>query len=108
MKKYVRSTMSSTRNYVRSMLDSTHNYARSMLISDFFHLCPQLIGYILFDPPPPEAGAIIFRDDLLCNGTCSVTGGTKRTGGHKREKIPNFNAKLCKIYAKINAKLRKI
>ena len=24
---------------------------------------------------PPDAGAIFLLDDLLCNGTCSVTGG---------------------------------
>ena len=35
---------------------------------------PSLVGaYYLH---PPDARAIFLHNDLLCNGTCSVTGGT--------------------------------
>ena len=34
---------------------------------------PSVVGaYYLH---PPDARAIFLQDDLLCNGTCSVTGG---------------------------------
>ena len=39
-----------------------------------FSVCaPQLSGRILF--APPDARAIFLHNDLLCNDTCSVTGG---------------------------------
>ena len=40
---------------------------------DFSVCAPQLCGLILF--APPDARAILLHNDLLCNGTCSVTGG---------------------------------
>ena len=37
---------------------------------------PSLVGaYYLHPPPPPDARAKFLHDDLLFNGTCSVTGG---------------------------------
>ena len=47
---------------------------------------PQLSGRILF--APPDARALFLQNNLLCHGTCSVTGGAKRTGGggHKRNR----------------------
>ena len=42
-------------------------------------MCPPLSGCILFSPP--NARAIFLHNYLLCNDTCSVNGGAKRTGG---------------------------
>ena len=39
----------------------------------------QLSGRILF--ASPRGTSILLHNDLLCNGTCSVTGGAYRTGG---------------------------
>ena len=59
-------------------------------------------GSFPFVPPPILAGAyylhlsgaraIFLHDDLLCNDTCSVTGGsiTYWGGGAQTEKIPRF------------------
>ena len=58
--------------------------------SDLFRLCPppQLNGCILF--APPDARALFLHKDLLCNGTCSVTGGriTYGRGGSTNGKDP--------------------
>ena len=44
---------------------------------DLFRLCPpSLVGAYYLQPP--DARAIFLHNDLLCNDTCSVTGG----GGH--------------------------
>ena len=43
------------------------------LNTDFFRLCPQLSGCILF--APPEARGIFYHNDLLCNDKRSVNGG---------------------------------
>ena len=48
-------------------------------IGSFPYPVPQFSGRILF--AAPDASAIFLHNDLLCNGTCSVTGGAKRTGG---------------------------
>ena len=64
------------------------------LYSDLFRLCPppSLVGaYYLH---PPDARAIFLHSNLLCNGTCSVTGGRITYwgggggggGGHKRKR----------------------
>ena len=44
-------------------------------IEDVFRLCvPSIVGaYYL---PPQNARTIFLHNDLLCNDTCSVTGGT--------------------------------
>ena len=61
---------------------------------------PSLVGAYYLQPP--DAGAIFLQNDLLCNGTCSVTGGAERTGGggrtngksHKKPNVqPNFRKK---------------
>ena len=62
--------------------------------SRIFSVCapPQLSGRILFDYlHPPDARVIFLHDDVLCNGTCSVTGGAERTGGHKRKIFQKSN-----------------
>ena len=54
---------------------------------DLFRLCPppSLVGaYYLH---PPDARAIFLNNDLLCNSTCSVTGGRITYGGAQTEKI---------------------
>ena len=46
-----------------------------MNLPDFFRLCPtSLVGAYYLQPP--DARAIFLHNDLLCNDTCSVTGGT--------------------------------
>ena len=53
-----------------------------------FSVCaPRLSGRILF--APPDARAIFLNSGLLRDGTCSVTGGAKRTGGATNGKDPN-------------------
>ena len=54
---------------------------------DLFRLCPpSLVGaYYLH---PPDARAIFLHDDLLCNGTCSVTGGSITYWGGTNGKDP--------------------
>ena len=65
----------------------------------FFSVCaPQLSGNKLFappppPPPPPDARAIFLHDELLCNGTCSVTSGTHNVlggGGGTNGKDPKI------------------
>ena len=51
-----------------------------------FMFVPQLIGCILF--APPDAGAIILHNDLICNDTCSVTGVSITYG--ERAQNPEF------------------
>ena len=61
---------------------------------------PQLIWRILF--APPDARAIFLHDDLLCNGTCSVTegGGITYWGGTdgKDPKILRNNCSMLSKY----------
>ena len=59
---------------------------------DLFRLCPppQLSGCILF--APPDARAIFLHNDLLCNDTCSVTGGSITYWGAQTEKIRLFTS----------------
>ena len=46
---------------------------------------PSLVGVYYLHPL--DAGAIFLNNDLLCNGTCSVTGGLiTYWGGHKRKR----------------------
>ena len=59
--------------------------------SDLFRLCPQVNGCILF--ASPDARAVILHNDLLCNYTCSVTGGRiTYWGGAQTEKIHFSNS----------------
>ena len=55
-----------------------------------FSVCapPQLSGRILF--VPPHARAIFLHSNLLCNGTCFVTGGRITYWGAQTEKIPSL------------------
>ena len=64
---------------------------RSTIASRIFSVCapppPSLVGaYYLH---PPDARAIFLHSNVLCNGTCSVTGGriTYWGGGAQTEKI---------------------
>ena len=54
---------------------SVHIFLPALLILDLFRLCPppSLVG--AFYLHTPDARAIFLYNDLLCNGTCSVTGG---------------------------------
>ena len=57
----------------------------------FLFVPPSLVGAFYLHPPPPpptDARAIFLQNDLLCNDTCSVTGGRKTYwgGGHKRKR----------------------
>ena len=65
-----------------SLANSSNTLEASLDLSsdqnlDLFRFCPppppQLSRRILF--APPDARAIFLHSDLLCNGTCSVTGG---------------------------------
>ena len=38
-----------------------------------------------------DARAIFLHNDLLCNGTCSVTGGALRTGGTNGKDSKNLS-----------------
>ena len=49
---------------------------------------PQLSGRIFF--APPDASAIFLHGDLLCNGTCSVTGGRITYWGGTNGKDPPY------------------
>ena len=71
---------------VRGKLYISHNFVcfnrlvQLLTVSDLFRLPsspppPQLSGCIVFATPRPDARAIFLHNDLLCNGTCSVTGG---------------------------------
>ena len=64
-----------------------------VIISGSFPFGPtSLVGAYYLNPP--DARAIFLHDDLLWNGTCSVTGGSttyKGGGGHgTNEEDPNF------------------
>ena len=50
-------------------------------------MCPQVSGCILFaPPPPPDVRAVFLHSDLLCNGRCSVVGGSITYWGHKQKR----------------------
>ena len=54
-------------------------------IMDLFVCAPSLVGaYYL---RPPDARAIFLHNDLLCNGTCFVSGGRITYWGAETEKI---------------------
>ena len=57
-------------------------------VGDLFRLCPQLSGGMLF--APPDARALFLRSDLLCNCTCSETGGGDNVMGGTNGKDPNL------------------
>ena len=65
---------------------------------DLFRLCPppSLLGAYYLQPP--DARAIFFHNDLLCNDTRSVTGGSITYwgggGGHKRKRSQSFKQLL--------------
>ena len=85
-----------------------------------------ILEFILFappPPPPPEARAIFLHNDLLCNGTCSVTGGGGghnvlgggggRGEGHKRKRSKKvlfrmINVAKTKLDAEKEKKLKQI
>ena len=74
------------------MQNKYQNPIRSMFLffnSDLFRLCPHFSGRILF--ALPDARAILFHHDLLCNGTRSVTDGQITYWGEQAEKILRFN-----------------
>ena len=55
---------------------------------------PSSLGGTYYLHPPPKARAIFLHNDLLCNGMCSVIGGTYR--GLKRKKSQNSTRnKFC-------------
>ena len=66
---------------------NTSPHAPLITKKDLFRLCPppQISGRILFAPPKCTCH-IFLRNDLLCNGTCSVTGGRITYPGHKRKR----------------------
>ena len=73
-----------TNYYIKSHLKLTN----SIGLLDRFRLCPpSLLGAYYLQPP--DARGIFLHDDLLCNGTCSVIGGsiTHGGGGAQTEKI---------------------
>ena len=58
---------------------------------DLFRLCPpppSLVGAYYLQPP--DARAIFLHNDLLCNGTCSVTGGSLTYWGGTNGKDPKI------------------
>ena len=62
---------------------------RELMKNGIFSVCappPSLVGAYYLQPP--DARAIFLHNDFLCNDTCSVTGGAKRTGGggHKQKR----------------------
>ena len=68
---------------------------------DLFRLCPpSLVGAYYLQPP--DARAIFLHTDLLCNDTCSVTGGsiTYWGGGHKRKRSKKIY--FCTVSATFN------
>ena len=55
-------------------------------LTDLFRLCPpSLVGAYYLQPP--DTRAIFLHSNLLCNGTCSVTGGRITYWGAQTEKI---------------------
>ena len=62
-------------------------------LSDFFRLCPPVL--LVHTICTPDARAIFLHNDLLCNGSCSVSGGGCTTygggGGHKRKRSDKCN-----------------
>ena len=66
---------------------SGHNVAFLTQIVDLFRLCPpSLVGAYYLQPP--DARAIFLHNDLLCNDTCSVTGGSITYWGGTNGKDP--------------------
>ena len=70
---------------------------------DLFRLCPpSLVGAYYLQPP--DARATFLHNDLLCNDTCSVTGGSITywggggggTNGKDPKTILNIDAGNCK------------
>ena len=57
------------------------------------HPTPQLSGCILF-ASPTDARGIFLHNDLLCDDTCSVTGGAHRVLGGTNGKDPPFLKRL--------------
>ena len=67
---------------------------------DLFRLCPpSLVGAYYLQPP--DARAIFLHNDLLCNDTCSVTGGSITYWGGTNGKDPKClntcDNKKCEI-----------
>ena len=67
-----------------------------LLNHGIFSVCapPSLVGAYYLQPP--DARAIFLHDDLLCNGTCSVTGGSiTNWGGGTNGKDPYHVITVC-------------
>ena len=61
---------------------------------DLFRLCPpSLVGAYYLQPP--DARAIFLHNDLLCNDTCSVTGGSITYWGGTNGKDPRIQRSNC-------------
>ena len=56
------------------------------ILGSFPFVPPSLVGAYYLQPP--DARAIFLHNDLLCNDTCSVTGGSIMYWGAQTEKIP--------------------
>ena len=56
-----------------------------------FRLCPQVSGCKVF--ATPEALGIVFYKDVLCNGTCSLTGLCIKYGGTNGKDPKTANGK---------------
>ena len=71
----------------------SHDGSRA-LKSGIFSVCappPPAHWVHIICTPRPDERAIFLHDDLLCNGTCSVTGGSiTYWGGAQTDKIPNL------------------
>ena len=64
-------------------------------LGSFPFVPPSLVGAYYLQPP--DARAIFLHNDLLCNDTCSVTGGSiTYWGGAQTEKIPKLITSLAK------------
>ena len=71
---------------IHKTIQKLKGHLRWRLLEDLFGLClpPSLVGaYYLH---PPDARAMFLHNDLICDGTCSVTGGCITYWGHKRKK----------------------
>ena len=87
-------TLRSSSGLHKTVSQSNKIIQKTKNFSDLFRLCPppapSLVGAYYLQTP--DTRAIILHNDLLCNDTCSVTGGsiTYWGGGAQTEKIHFF------------------